>query len=617
MSEKKAKAARAAASDATATAESDEELAASAGIDVEMLECLTDEERPRFMQLMRERRMVRRGKMRRPQTFRQFIDHVTGGSFKWYRYAIVLCNVLQQVVDGKRKRVIINAPPRHGKSEPASRLLPAYYLYRHPQRWVALTSYGAELAQGLSRAARSNYTIGVGLISREAAAMRQWETGKGGGLWAAGFGGPGLGKGFDLGIIDDPYKNAEEASSLTIRERFRDWYNSVFYTRQAPGAAIVIIMQRWDEEDLCGWLLEQEYSLAADSLIKESSEALRAQREAERDEQLGDFVLDDLTKSSTSGSRFSENDDDDLAEHWHIVNFEAIKRSDDEIAIEEAERGKPRFPPSCTVEPDWRKPGEALAPERYDARWLRRMHARIGDYFFGALYQQNPRARSGGMFSLDSLRIVDDYDRIGATYIRYWDFASTESKVADFTVGALLCRTRAGAYVIIDVVRGQWEQGKRDAMIIAAAEDDRARFGASCTTYGEMEGGSAGKNQAAAFRLMLEGIAYRVFTEHPTGSKEARAQGLATTAAASTQIELIEERKARAVGLSTSAAGSGKAGGNLFALRAEWNAVVRKELIDFPKGTHDDIVDALSGAYNKLARRYRSSPLAPSVSQQG
>jgi phage terminase large subunit-like protein len=612
VSERKARAARQAAAHGRAAL--DEAIEAlfedQADLESDALNLLDADEREQFLKLMKNERLIRRGKAIRKKSFRQFIDYVTNGRFKWYRYAVVLCDVLQKVVDGKLKRVIINAPPRHGKSEPASRLLPAYFLYRHPQKWVALLSYGAELAQTLSRSARANYAAGVGLISKEAAAMRQWETGKGGGLWATGFGGPGLGKGFDLGIIDDPYKSAEEAASPTMRATFRDWYASTFYTRAEPDAAIVIIMQRWDEEDLCGWLLDQEYALAADELIKQSAEDLRAKREADREADRQGFMPEQL------GDGDGDPADDDLAEHWHIVNFEALRRSDEEIAEEEAERGKPRFPPTCTVEPDWREVGEALAPERYSAKRLRMIRARIGEYFFGALYQQNPRARSGGMFDIDALQIIDDVDLMGAQFVRYWDFATTDAKTADFTVGLLMARTRGGAYVVIDVVRGQWAQAKRDAMIVATAEIDRDTYGA-VTIWGEIEAGSGGIDQAAAFRKLLE--SHKVFTEHPTGSKSARAQGLATTAAkqkeemGEARAEIAELRKIRAEGLSSAARRVGNAGGNLYALRAGWNAVVRKELLDFPKGRHDDIVDAMSGAYNKLARNRRIA-LAPSHS---
>ena len=96
-------------------------------------------------------------------------------------------------------------PPRHFKSETISRLFSAYYLLQYPYRWVGLTAYGADLAYSLSRDPRTNYQAGGGEL-RQAKAMRQWETYGGGGMWAAGVGGAATGKGFDLGIIDDPLR---------------------------------------------------------------------------------------------------------------------------------------------------------------------------------------------------------------------------------------------------------------------------------------------------------------------------------------------------------------------------------------------------------------------------
>src|SRR5690606_35818692 len=127
-------------------------------------------------------------------------------------------------------------PPRHSKSEMFSRLFSAYYLFRNPHHFVGINSYSAELAYTLSRAARENFLEAGGSISDEAAAVKHWETSERGGLWAAGVGGPITGKGYHLGIIDDPLKNSEDAASSTIREKQKEWYASTFYTRQEPNA---------------------------------------------------------------------------------------------------------------------------------------------------------------------------------------------------------------------------------------------------------------------------------------------------------------------------------------------------------------------------------------------
>ncbi len=255
--------------------------------------------------------------------------------FQWYRHLQVLGRCLERVAAGELKRLMVFMPPRHGKSELVSRIFPAYYLFRHPDRWVGITSYSADLAQAFSRNARAHYESLGRRLRRSAAALRHWETRAGGGFWSAGVGGTITGKGFHLGIIDDPLKNAAQASSPTIRSRQKDWYRSTFYTRQEPGAAIILIMTRWDEDDLAGWLLGQEKS--------------------RRD-----------------------------CEGWHLVNFPAL-----------AEPGVWSPPASCSMEPDWRRPGQALCPERYPARRLERTMARVGRYYAQALYQQRPLSSIG------------------------------------------------------------------------------------------------------------------------------------------------------------------------------------------------------------------------------
>jgi hypothetical protein len=514
---------------------------------------MTPAERARFRQLMHERRMIAEGRAKRPLTLRQFVDRISGGKFKWYRYAVTLAGVLQDVADGFRKRVMIFAPPRHGKSELVSRYFPAYYLYRHPEQWVALFSHTADLAHTLSRAARSNYFL---YYERQSAgAVKQWLTGAGGGLWATGVGGSAVGKGFHLGIIDDPLKSAEEASSDRVRENQREWYRSVFYTRQEPNAAIVIIQQRWHEDDLSGWLLAEEWAEA-------------------------------------------ELADDQQPERWHIVNFEAIKSSPAEIAKElEASNRPSLFPPTCTVEPDWRAPGEALNPERIPAERLERTRRRLGAYYWNALFQQRPRPREGLLFKVDQLSLVADHEipwqRL--RLVRYWDKAASDSTRANFTVGALLgFDDLSGLCYILDLERGQWEPGERNAKTEAATRRDVARFVRGpgdldrYVVWGEEEPGSGGKDAAAQFRALVRPFA-KVFTDKVTGRKTARADGLA------------------------SATNSGE----VRMLRASWNGVLRREFVDFPNGTLDDIVDACSGAYNKLIRRtFSPGDIAPSISRR-
>src|SRR5690349_9718553 len=114
--------------------------------------------------------------------------------FKWYPHCERLASVLIRVANGELSRVMVFMPPRHSKSELVSRLFSAYYLSLFPDRWVGLSSYAAELAYTLSRAARENYQSYGGLVKDDAAAVKHWETNQAGGLWAAGVGGPITGK---------------------------------------------------------------------------------------------------------------------------------------------------------------------------------------------------------------------------------------------------------------------------------------------------------------------------------------------------------------------------------------------------------------------------------------
>lgn len=171
----------------------------------------------------------------------------------------------QQVANKESPRLMIFMPPRHGKSELASRMFPAWHLGHYPEQEVIACSYASSLALKFSRKVRSvvgekNYQqlFPQVKLDPENKAAECWMTNKGGSYMAAGVSGPLTGNGMHIGIIDDPVKNREEAESENVRESIKDWYTSTFYTRLAPGAGILVILTRWHDSDLAGWLLEQE-----------------------------------------------------------------------------------------------------------------------------------------------------------------------------------------------------------------------------------------------------------------------------------------------------------------------------------------------------------------------
>tara|TARA_R110000796_G_scaffold244787_2_gene368128 strand:- start:259 stop:1788 length:1530 start_codon:yes stop_codon:yes gene_type:complete len=177
-----------------------------------------------------------------------------------------MASAFERVAAGDCKRLIINMPPRHTKSEFASYLLPAWFLGKYPHKKVIQTSHTAELAVGFGRKVRNLvdkdiYTKifpGLGLQSDSKAAGR-WNTSKGGDYFAIGVGGAVTGKGADLLIIDDPHSEQEAALAETspdIYDKTYEWYTSGPRQRLQPGGAIVIVMTRWSQRDLTAQVLK-------------------------------------------------------------------------------------------------------------------------------------------------------------------------------------------------------------------------------------------------------------------------------------------------------------------------------------------------------------------------
>jgi predicted phage terminase large subunit-like protein len=182
------------------------------------------------------------------------------------RHHARMADAFERVARGEIKRLIINMPPRHTKSEFASYLLPAWFLGKYPHKKVIQTSHTAELAVGFGRKVRNLvdqevYTRifpGVGLQADSKAAGR-WATNKQGDYFAIGVGGAVTGKGADLLIIDDPHSEQEATLAETspeIYDKVYEWYTSGPRQRLQPGGAIVVVMTRWSKRDLTGQVVK-------------------------------------------------------------------------------------------------------------------------------------------------------------------------------------------------------------------------------------------------------------------------------------------------------------------------------------------------------------------------
>lgn len=288
-------------------------------------------------------------------------------------------------------RLIISEPPRHGKTEEVSRLFPSWLLGRQPDKRVILTSYGADLAQDDSKAVRryvtsERYRAVFGdlsavdtpvMLSDESRSMAGWELAEPhrGGVVAAGIGGGITGKGAHLLVVDDPFKNREEAESEAYRKRVMTWYQSSAYTRLEKGGAVVITHTRWHPDDLVGQLLQAMAS-------------------------------------------------DPLADQWTVLYLPAIALEEKEYPKSDEELKEMMLRGKWLPREDalGRKAGEALWEEKFSKDALERIRVNIGDYDFDALYQQLPDSESGGFFSEGDFVIVDEAPK-GLQWYRYCDLA--------------------------------------------------------------------------------------------------------------------------------------------------------------------------------------------------
>ncbi len=255
--------------------------------------------------------------------------------------AAILQSAIKKVEKGEDVRIILECPPRHGKSEIATKKFPAWALGHHPEWAVIVASYSSDLATEFGQGTRDimqsetyKEIFNVRLRS-DTKAKGRWMTGKGGGYTAVGIGGSITGKGFKIGIIDDPFKNREEADSETIRNSRWDWYRSTFYTRREGGTAIIVINTRWHTDDLVGRILKHEEQAILNH--------------------------------------------EEFYDKWQRITFPAIAIEDEQF----------------------RKKGEALWASKFSIENLRVTENSLGPYEFSSLYQANPISSANQEFKED------------------------------------------------------------------------------------------------------------------------------------------------------------------------------------------------------------------------
>lgn len=389
-----------------------------------------------------------------------------------------LAKAKRDLRNGKSRKLIIETPPRVGKSTLVSVYFPLWIMRQHPWK-VALLSYDSGLTTDWARQVRTAFEerprLGVELINDGGAAGR-WSTANGASIRARSTGQAMTGTGAKVLLIDDPVKDFADAHSPTRRQALWNWWLSVAQTRLEPPSLVVVTMTRWHEDDLVGRLLSDEY----------------------------------------------EGDPDE----WEVIRLPALAEKDDLL---DRAPGEPLLSPIIdeTLE-------EALQ------RW-EHTHTSVGTHTFAAMYQQRPAPAKGAIFNNDWWRFwtrdqnkvsedgktvvyLDPSTLTGSTWLDSWDctFVKGDSGSGDYVVGQRWVRNKANRYLIAQQ-RGRWS--------FTETIERMERWGGSdpvLSPYGNLVHRRIVENKAngPAILDVLQDKISGLKPINPKTSKEARAQAV-------------------------------------------------------------------------------------------
>jgi predicted phage terminase large subunit-like protein len=196
-------------------------------------------------------------------SYQAYCERVHRGRWKAAKFHSLICQKLEAVERGDITRLMLFMPPRHGKSQTVTETFPSWFLGRHPDARVIEVSYGIQFAEKFGLLNRRKIEefggriFGIG-VSADQSSKTKWDiAGHAGGMISVGLGGSITGEGADLMIIDDLIKNRQEAESEAMRRRVWEEWQDTLQTRLHPGAAVILIMTRWREDDIAGRILDE------------------------------------------------------------------------------------------------------------------------------------------------------------------------------------------------------------------------------------------------------------------------------------------------------------------------------------------------------------------------
>jgi len=458
---------------------------------------------------------------------------------EWYHKEICreLDNFYQDVLDEKSPRLMIFAPPRHGKTELVSRRFPAWVFGRNPDISIISSSYNSELATRNNRDVqrimdderyedlfpdsklfgKNIKTVAYNTYLRNS---EMFEIVNHKGVYrAAGVGNGITGMGAHILIIDDPIRDAEQAYSAVYRNKVWEWYTTTAYTRLTPGGGLLLILTRWHEDDLAGRLLR-----------------------AARDE----------------------------GDKWKVLKYPAIAEEEEENRSE----------------------GDALFPQKYNIEKLTKIKNSIGSIAWASMYQQRPQVAGGGLFKKSNFRYYHKQDGIyilrdGDTSRHYalnsmvvfttMDLAARSSEKSDYTAIGVWGLTRENDLVLLDMVREHLEGASHLELVWAV------------------------HNKWKPQEHNIESVQYQI-----TLIQQALRQGLPAK-----ELKTgMKDKTTRALSVAAKIEGHKV----FFPQDMSWVIDLEDELVAFPNGRNDDMVDVV--AYAALRAEFLGKLALPKLPAQ-
>ena len=456
---------------------------------------------------------------------------------------------VKQVEAGQSPRLLLMMPPRSGKSEISSRHTPAWILGQHPDWEIIAGSHTSSLSLSFSRYLRDvirdpAYTAVFpdAVLDPSSQSVENWNLTKGGGYLAAGVGTGITGRGAHVLLLDDLVKDIEAADSITIRDNTWEWYLSTAYTRLAPGGGVLGLMTWWHDDDWAGRI---QAAMAAD----------------------------------------------DGADKFEIIKYPAINDKGDEYilpddTIEQFPQDAPPPPPGSRLT---RRHNTAIHPARYTTEMMLRIRNNLvgggQKRVWDALYQQNPMPDEGNYFSKEMFRFYGTAPARSEMYVyQAWDFAISEGKESDYTVGTCIGVDHRENVYVLDVRRFR----SQDAFMIVDTIIDFAK---------EYEVDGLGFEDGQIWKAVESQFMKRCEERRFFPAYEV--------------LKPLTDKMVRANPLR----GRMQLGKVYFDKAAHWFPDMNKELLYFPAGKHDDQVDSLAWAIRLTLSRIapREKTLRPAL----